>query len=70
MLPLRGVSAIDVQGQPFYDAVADEYLFRALRTNLNSNIKLVALDMAINDPAFAECIASEFLALGNLPQTP
>jgi uncharacterized protein (UPF0261 family) len=31
MLPLRGVSAIDREGQPFHDAKADAVLFAARR---------------------------------------
>ena len=32
MIPKKGVSAIDVEGKPFYDAEADEALFAALGT--------------------------------------
>ncbi len=70
VLPLRGVSAIDVEGQLFYDPVADEHLFEAIRRNLDSKVKLIQLDLTINDPRFAERIASEFLALANQPQSP
>ena len=33
--PLKGVSAIDVEGQPFRDAEADEALFAALREGVD-----------------------------------
>jgi uncharacterized protein (UPF0261 family) len=56
-VPLNGVSAIDVEGMPFYDPAADKALFDALRKNINrSKVELVELDMAINDPAFADAM--------------
>jgi uncharacterized protein (UPF0261 family) len=56
-LPLRGVSAIDVAGGPFYDPDADRALFDALRGNLDPGAaELVELDTDINDPAFADAM--------------
>jgi uncharacterized protein (UPF0261 family) len=56
-VPLKGVSAIDVEGMPFYDPAADKALFEALRKNIDrSKVELVELDMAINDPAFADAM--------------
>jgi uncharacterized protein (UPF0261 family) len=62
MLPLRGVSALDREGQPFHDRAADVTLFDALRRHLDPKIELVELDMHINDPLFADAIADELLA--------
>jgi len=63
-IPLKGVSAIDVEGMPFYDPIADEALFDALRTHLDrSKVELVELDLAINDPAFADALANRLLAM-------
>jgi uncharacterized protein (UPF0261 family) len=61
LLPLQGISGIDRRGQPFFDPVADESLFDALRTNVGPNVKLLELDRHINDPEFAAAIADEFL---------
>ena len=56
-VPLKGVSAIDVEGMPFHDPVADAALFGAIRAHLDrSKVELVELDMAINDPAFADAM--------------
>ncbi len=56
-IPLKGVSAIDVEGMPFHDPASDAALFDALRKNLDrSKVELVELDMAINDPAFADAM--------------
>jgi uncharacterized protein (UPF0261 family) len=63
MIPKRGVSAIDVEGKPFYDAEADEALFAALRKNVTPNVTLVELDADINSDAFATEAAHRLLAL-------
>ena len=56
-IPLKGVSAIDVEGMPFYDPAADKALFEAIRKHLDrSKVELVELDLAINDPAFADAM--------------
>jgi uncharacterized protein (UPF0261 family) len=57
-VPLRGVSAIDVDGQPFRDAEADEALFAAVREGIDtSKVELVEVDADVNDPAFATAMA-------------
>ena len=58
-LPLGGISAIAVEGGPFYDADADAKLFDAIRTGLHgSRVEVVELDTHINDPAFAEAMVT------------
>ena len=64
MLPLKGVSMIDVEGQPFYDAEADKALFDTLRTELEgSNVEIVELDTDINDKEFAVAAAKKLISL-------
>lgn len=64
MLPLKGVSMIDVEGQPFYDAEADKALFDTLRTELaDSNVEIVELDTDINDKEFAVAAAKKLISL-------
>jgi uncharacterized protein (UPF0261 family) len=55
LLPLKGVSAIDAEGQPFHDPAADAALFEAIRAGWKqaNDRKLIELDLHINDPAFA-----------------
>lgn len=54
-LPLRGVSMIATEGQPFYDPAADEALFGAIREGLDRDrVELHELDLDVNDPKFAE----------------
>jgi uncharacterized protein (UPF0261 family) len=56
-IPLRGVSMIAVEGQPFYDPDADAALFGAIRDNLPDSVGLVEMDCDINDPLFARAMA-------------
>lgn len=64
MFPLKGVSMIDVEGQPFYDAEADKVLFDTLRTELaDSNVEIVELDTDINDKEFAVAAAKKLISL-------
>ena len=58
-LPLRGVSMIDVDGQPFHDPEADEALFAALREGLGDRVELVEMDCDVNDPGFAAAMAAK-----------
>jgi uncharacterized protein (UPF0261 family) len=56
-LPLRGLSAIDIEGGPFYDPAADQALFDAIRRNLDRSVaELVEMDTEINAPAFADAM--------------
>jgi uncharacterized protein (UPF0261 family) len=57
-VPLRGVSTIDAEGQPFHDPDADAALFAALREGLEgSSVELVELDNNVNDEEFAIAMA-------------
>jgi uncharacterized protein (UPF0261 family) len=56
-VPLRGVSAIATEGQPFHDPAADEALLAALREGLDTSVDVRELDTDINDPVFAEAMA-------------
>ncbi|HET6326091.1 MAG TPA: Tm-1-like ATP-binding domain-containing protein [Planctomycetaceae bacterium] len=60
VFPLRGVSAIDREGQPFDDRPAREALLDALRRN-HGSVELIELDQHINDPEFAEAAARKLL---------
>jgi uncharacterized protein (UPF0261 family) len=57
-VPRRGVSTIDVDGQPFRDAEADEALFEGLRESLDPRIELHELDLDVNDDRFADAMAA------------
>ncbi len=65
MLPLGGVSMIDVPGGPFHDPEADAALFRAIREGLAAapHVRLIERPEAINDPGFAQEAADVLLGL-------
>ncbi|MCH7727481.1 MAG: Tm-1-like ATP-binding domain-containing protein, partial [Planctomycetes bacterium] len=62
LLPLRGVSAIDCEGQSFNDPAAREALFNAIRQN-HGNVQLIEMGAHINDAEFAEAAANKLLEL-------
>jgi uncharacterized protein (UPF0261 family) len=53
LIPLRGVSMLDGEGQPFCDRAADQAMFDAIKENLRPGIPFVEVDRNINDPEFA-----------------
>jgi uncharacterized protein (UPF0261 family) len=61
ILPLRGVSAIDTAGQPFYDPAATGALFEAIRRH--ASVEIREIDTHINDLQFAASIVAEFLSM-------
>ena len=63
LAPLRGISAIDAEGKPFWWPEADAALFQSLRNWMSPRAELIELDMHINDPAFAETAASKLLKM-------
>jgi uncharacterized protein (UPF0261 family) len=63
VVPLRGVSAIDRAGQPFWWPEADLALFQSLRNWISPQVRLVELDLHINDPAFAEAASRLLLEM-------
>ncbi|MBO9475210.1 Tm-1-like ATP-binding domain-containing protein [Shimia sp. R10_1] len=67
LLPLKGVSALDIEGGPFYDPQANDALFQALRSTVKQtkNRRLIDLEMHINDPAFAKAAIAEFNEIYN-----
>ncbi|MCC5969742.1 MAG: Tm-1-like ATP-binding domain-containing protein [Pararhodobacter sp.] len=64
-VPLGGVSAVDAPGMPFHDPDANAVLFATIRETFRptSGRKLIELPLHINDPAFAEAMAAEFLRM-------
>ena len=62
LLPGRGVSAIDKEGQPFDDPVARKALHDAIRAGVQG-IEVTELDLHINDPDFADAAANKLLEL-------
>ncbi len=57
VVPLRGVSMIDKEGQPFWHPEADQALFAAIRENIDPSVKLIEVDTDLNDPEFSLTLA-------------
>jgi uncharacterized protein (UPF0261 family) len=66
LIPERGLSALDIEGGPFWDPEADAALFSALSTTLHDPSRLTFLPYHINDPAFAEAAALAFIDMMEL----
>jgi uncharacterized protein (UPF0261 family) len=57
LVPLQGVSALDAEGKAFWWPEADAALFQSLRNWMSPHVRLVELDLHINDAAFAQTAA-------------
>jgi uncharacterized protein (UPF0261 family) len=53
LIPLKGVSILDGDGEMFCDREADQAMFDALKSNLRDDIRVVEIDHNINDEAFS-----------------
>lgn len=63
-MPLKGVSMIDAEGQPFHSPEADAALFRAVRDNLDTDkVELIEMNLNINDLDFAVAVANRLLRM-------
>ena len=63
LLPLKGVSAIDREGQAFWWPEADRALFQSIRNWTGPQVKVVELDLHINDAEFARAAADTLLGM-------
>jgi len=63
LIPRRGVSILDGDGQPFCDRRADEAMFAALREHLRPEIPVVEVDANINDALFTQRAVDMMLTL-------
>jgi len=66
LMPLRGVSAIDAEGMPFWWPEADQAYLQALKSALAPRIRLLELDAHINDESFSRAAAAVLLELMKL----
>lgn len=63
-IPLKGVSAIDVEGQAFYGPEEDKMLFNTIKELIDKNkVDIVEINTDINDRAFAEAAAQKLIDL-------
>lgn len=65
MLPLKGVSMLDLEGQVFYWPEANQAIFDAIKQNVREDIPVIEMDVEINDDSFADRAAQELLNMLN-----
>jgi uncharacterized protein (UPF0261 family) len=70
LIPLKGVSMLDGDGQQFCDREADRAMFEAIKANLKPGIAVVEVDLNINDPLFAAKAVEMILELIQQKQAP
>lgn len=63
LIPLKGVSILDGQGERFCDWETDKAMFQAIKSNLKKDIAVVEMDNNINDPEFSAKAVEMLLAL-------
>jgi len=62
IIPTRGVSAIDQNGQPFDSPEARTAWIENLKAHIGDNVTVIEMDAHINDDAFATKLAETLLA--------
>jgi len=67
LIPLKGVSGIDRDGGPFWWPDADRVLFQSIRNWVGPSVRLIELDLHINDPEFARTAATTLLKMVGEP---
>ncbi|MFC1719203.1 Tm-1-like ATP-binding domain-containing protein, partial [Candidatus Poribacteria bacterium] len=63
MLPLKGVSMLDPEGEIFYWPEANQAIFDAIKENVRADIPVIEMDVGINDPVFADRAVQELLGM-------
>jgi uncharacterized protein (UPF0261 family) len=61
VLPLKGVSMLDSEGNRFWDPAADGACYDAIKQNLKPGIPVYELDLNINDYAYSEAVTDKLL---------
>lgn len=63
LLPLKGVSILDGDGELFCDREVDQVIFDTIKLNLKAGIPVEEINCNINDPEFADKAVEMMLAL-------
>lgn len=64
MLPLKGLSGLDVEGQAFYGPEEDQALFDTLKKHIDSKrVTVEEMDTDVNNPKFAEAAAERLIQM-------
>jgi len=63
LIPLKGVSMLDSEGDRFWDPAADRACFAAIQRNLKPGIPVIEVNANINDQEFSGKVAETLLDL-------
>lgn len=63
LIPLKGISQIDSEGDIFFGPEADSALFGAIRDSAKGHIAVTEVDAHINDEAFAKTLVERLLTI-------
>jgi uncharacterized protein (UPF0261 family) len=63
VLPLRGVSMLDSEGQRFWDPAADAACFEAIRTGVTPGVPVIEVAANVNDPELSGLVAETLLEM-------
>lgn len=63
VLPRKGISQIDEEGDVFYEPNADNALFESIKKNVNPNISVFEVDAHINDEVFSKVLVDQLLKI-------
>jgi uncharacterized protein (UPF0261 family) len=63
LIPLKGYSQLDLDGQPFYWPEANQAFIDALKDDLRQDIPVIELDYDINAPEFSQQVTETLLAM-------
>jgi uncharacterized protein (UPF0261 family) len=63
ILPLKGVSQIDTEGDIFHNPGVNRVLFDSIKVNSDQSLKIVEVNAHINDPEFSKVLVEELLTL-------
>ena len=65
VLPLKGVSQLDSEGELFYKPEIDAILFESIKMHSGDTIRVSEIDANINDEVFAEALVDRLLRMLN-----
>jgi uncharacterized protein (UPF0261 family) len=63
ILPLRGLSSLDRGGELFWRPEADVALYQSVRNWISPHVRLIEMDLHVNDSAFARGAAAVLLEM-------
>ena len=63
LLPKKGISQIDSEGDIFYQPEVDKVLFESIKTHTKPSIPVVEMDAHINDEAFAIALVDNLIKI-------